>query len=132
MQRPCDICARTYEAKRASSRYCSGACRKRAQRNPSKPGPAVVALPAASDGELVASVQQELDGAGRLETWQGQAAVDVARRIEGSRLDSGSAYAALHREFRAAMELALKGADAAESAVQRHRDELAARRARKA
>jgi hypothetical protein len=32
MERPCDVCGTTYTARRASSRYCSERCKKRAQR----------------------------------------------------------------------------------------------------
>jgi hypothetical protein len=144
MNRACDICGTTYTAKRVSSRYCSERCKKRAQRGtqPGKPSvqpenrqqPAMVALPQpepALSGELTSSTEQTLRDAARLDTWQGRAALAIAQRIEAAGVDSGSSYAALHRELRSAMETALRGVGEQVSAVQRRRDELAARRARK-
>ncbi len=153
MQRACDICQKTFEAKRPAARYCSENCRKRAYRTGAAKPKRVVAAgglvvvpdapdapdaPAAPDvppqplagGELVASTEKALRDAGRLETWQGQAAMELARRIDmSSRVETGSAYASLHRELRAAMTEATRGANVAKSAVQQRRDDLAARRA---
>ncbi len=143
MQRACDICGTSFEAKRADARLCSQACRKRAQRAGAArtrksvvaagltvvPDPPAAAAPAPVSGSLTASTEQALQAAGRANTWQGQSALELARRIDRAFVDTGSAYASLHREFRAAMTDALKGANVAKSAVQARRDELAARRA---
>jgi hypothetical protein len=139
----CDVCGTTYTARRASARFCSERCKKRAQRNgrAGQPSPqggapreaALVALPQpepAGAGEVTASAEQALREAGRMATWEGRAALAIAQRIDASGADSGSSYAALHRELRSAMEAAMKGVGAQKSAVQQRRDELAARRAR--
>ncbi len=145
MQRACDICQTMFEANRSDKRYCSQNCRKRAQRTgvaksettvKAGGGLAVVPDPPAMPmqppvgGELVTSTERALRDAGRLDTWQGQAALELARRIDmSSRVETGSAYASLHRELRAAMTEATRGANVAKSAVQQRRDDLAARRA---
>ena len=145
MTRTCDACGEKFEAKRATARYCTATCQKRAKRaekatgaatRTSAPGLVVLSSPPAEDearsagGELAASTERALRDAGRLETWQGRSAVDLARRIDRARLvETGSAYASLHRELRAAMAEATRGANVAKSAVQQRRDELAARRA---
>ena len=73
-----------------------------------------------------------LEEAGRLETWQGSAALAAAERLETrSVLDTGSAVAEMLREYRAAMADAMKGVGTKESAVTGVRDELAARWARR-
>jgi hypothetical protein len=137
VRRSCDICGTRYEAKRGTSRYCSGACRKRAQReNKSRPA-SVTSLSSGTSpgtpkaGELVTRVEKQLQDAGRLETYLGQAALDLARRIEGNPGAPLSQAAAAHRELRAAVTEAVKGAKAAKSALEQHRDEVAERRARR-
>jgi hypothetical protein len=131
MQRRCDSCGKPYEAKRPTSRFCGSNCRVRASRGQLAPvdaEPLPVIPPAVSSG-LVAATEKRLTDVGRLDTWEGQAALDLARRIEvASAMDTGSAYASLQRELRAAMAEALKGAAKPQSAVSRHQDELARRR----
>lgn len=136
MERRCEVCGKAYESKSPKARFCSSTCRSRAhrggqsqQRAASGPG-GLVALPQppAAGGELIRSVEKELQEADRLETYLGQAAVDLARRIEFSTSAPLSQAAAAHRELRAAVADAVRGAHVAKSAMQRHRDELAARR----
>jgi hypothetical protein len=137
MQRRCDSCGKPYEAKRATSRFCGPNCRVRASRGVLAP-PVVADEPltvlpggASPSSGLREATERRLVDAGCLDTWQGQAALDLARRIEGSAADTGSAYAALQRELRAAMAEALKGSATPQSAVSRHQDELARRRRRR-
>jgi hypothetical protein len=92
------------------------------------PPPTAPATAEASAG-LVGAAERELRAAGRLQMWQAAAALDLAGRLQRATVDTGSSYASLHRELRAAMDLALKGANAPKSAVQQRRDELAALRA---
>ncbi len=75
----------------------------------------------------MAQLHAELETAGRLETFLGQHALTLARRIAGGR-ETGSAVSALSKELRAVRAEALKGVGAPASALQQHRDELAARR----
>jgi hypothetical protein len=83
------------------------------------------------DAVWTTATEKALGEAGRLASWQGQAALGVAQRLDRSTVDTGSAYAALVREHRAAMDKALLGVGLPESAVQQDRDELAAWRARR-
>jgi hypothetical protein len=132
-RRNCDQCGRVYEAKASTSRYCGSGCRARASEGipPSVADAGVVPLPspAESSGELASSIRRTLTDAGRLDTWQGQAALSIAARIDAGE-DSGSAIAALQRELRATMVEAMRGVGAPRSAVSAMRDELAARRRR--
>ena len=131
IRRTCDQCGRPYEAQRASSRYCGATCRTHASQGiPARESVGVVPLPQpAGDGELVSSVRSALEGADRLESWQGQAALSIARRIEAA--SSDAAVAALQRELRASMAEAMRGVGAPQSAVSARRDELQARRQRR-
>ncbi len=125
MKRTCESCGGPYEAVRATARFCSERCRKRAQRGHviDLPAPVVSGAP---DTALSARVAAELTEAGRLDTSLGQGALVLARRIEEGR-DTGTAVAALMRELRAVLGEALKGAQT-RSALDGYRDELAARR----
>lgn len=128
MQRPCDVCGNAYEAKRATSKYCSSGCRIRACRAAEKPAePPVqigVAAQAAFRGGLYESTLARLEEVGRLETVLGQQALFLAQRLESSLLDSGSSLASLSKELRAVMDAALDGVAKAADPV----DELRRRR----
>jgi hypothetical protein len=139
--RPCESCGRSYEAASPRSKYCGNTCRSRAHRaaggreHGQSAGDNVRSLRAAPDtaggdesGGMVASLERKLRDADRLDTWEGQGALVLARRIEAGR-DTGSAIASLHRELRVAIAEALKGVGDVESAVTRRRNELAERRA---
>lgn len=95
----CAACGESFTAQRSTARYCSETCKKRAQR-----------APVASDGVsgLLATIQDQLRAAGRLETVPGQQALEVARQMTAPR-QSGSAVAALSKELRALMAEAMKG-----------------------
>lgn len=134
MERRCEACGKSYATKSARSRFCSSTCRSRAHRN-GQGGPAagggLVVLPPAQpqgDGELVTYVEKTLTEAGRLESWRGQAALDMARRIERATAAPLSQAAAAHRDLRVAVAEAVKGANVAKSALQQRRDDLQARR----
>lgn len=74
----------------------------------------------------------ELEVANRSNTARGKAAVLLARRIDATVAESGSSYAALHREWQASLDRATAGTGAEKSPVDRARDQLAERRARRA
>ena len=121
MTRSCNVCQRPYEAKRATSKYCGVTCRTRASRAGTTE--AVVAdLPTPSAG-LEDALTRELDGAGRLDTWLGQSALELARRISSPH-ESGASIASLTKQLRETMADALKGAATADDAL----DELRKRR----
>jgi hypothetical protein len=136
VQRSCDVCGMAYEAKRAASRYCSTRCRTAATRSrkAGKPVRRVVAIPGRPDepGELERATVAEVAGAKREGSALGKAAVLLARRIDRSPAESGSSTAALYREWQSVLGRATAGAGAEKSQLDRDRDELAARRARRA
>ena len=111
MQRPCDTCTRLYEAKRVTSRFCSPRCQKRAQRSPVRLSAAsVLPFPAPVDGPLTVATMAELIVADRVESSLGQSALLMARRLDTPGADTGSSVAALAREHRATLALALESA----------------------
>jgi hypothetical protein len=111
-ERTCDDCGTPYVAERKTSKFCSVACRVRANRRPSKTGAAVsgakVTTTATSpsappddpepDGVLAAQVRSTLTALGALDTIPGAAALRVARQIDKGD-DSGSAVATLSKEL---------------------------------
>lgn len=106
---------------------------------------ATAAAPAAEDDEpepkrpryrqrrrpIADEVEQRLREVDMLDTWQGAAALDLADALDYAG-GSGSARAALHRELNRAMSELLRGQDESGSKVGGYRDELAARRQRRA
>ena len=112
MQRACEACGKSFNAVRASARFCSDACRKRVARHGgAKPQLSVVeSMPERpkNAGSLLGAVMIALEEAKTLETPAGRLAVSLASRIEDPvSMDSGSAVAALSRELRAVMAEAL-------------------------
>jgi len=127
-QRDCDVCGRSYEAVRVTSRYCGPTCRQRSLRAAA----AGLALPTATlDGhkapsDLERATARELEAAGRLESVDGQIALLLAGRI-GSRRETGAATASLAKQFSVTMDEALGGVAKAADPL----DEIRARRDRK-
>jgi hypothetical protein len=125
MTRQCDVCSATYEAKRSTSRYCSGMCRTRASRsgrNGARVVPLAPVAPAQPVGSVVDATRAELESAGRAESPLGLAALALAARID-SQQDTGSGLAAAVRALGETLAAALKGSEAASTL-----DELKARR----
>lgn len=112
----CDGCGKTFEAKR-SARFCSDTCRKRLARSRT-------AVVEKTGSTLVDVTAAELERVGRLDTPHGQIALSLARRLEGSLADTGSSFAAIAKELRAALDAATAGGEV----VGDHVDELRARR----
>lgn len=130
MQRSCDVCGVPYEAKRASSRYCSTRCRTRASRGqvvPLAQRPTPTPVPAAAAGAVERSTAATLENVGRLDTPLGQACIVLARRLDSPGADTGSAMAAVAGRLETMLASATKGAGAA-TAPQQLRDQLAERR----
>ena len=123
MTRECAACGQPFEAKRSTARYCGEVCKKRAQRR--QPKGAKSAPPAPRT--LVDVTRARLEAVGRLDTVIGQQALRLAGRLL-SDYDTGSALAALSREFRATMTEALADVEVAADPL----DELAKRRRAKA
>ena len=120
MRKTCVMCPTEFEAKRASAKYCSEKCKKRAQRQPGGVKTAKVlelSAEAASEpapsvgGSVTAATAVELTQAGRLETALGQAALALARRIDHGATETGSGFASLTRQHRETLAEAVKGAN---------------------
>jgi hypothetical protein len=105
MNRSCDVCGKSYVAKRPGSRFCGATCRKRNQRRPVTS----IEVTSSTVGQLVLVTERELVAAGRLRTVMGQQALELARSIV-SPLTTGSAKASLSKEFRAVMAAVLAAA----------------------
>jgi hypothetical protein len=87
----------------------------------------VVAVLDVSEGEsTVASVRRELEAAGRVDSFRGQAAIRLAQRVDESSAVMG--FAALVAQLEKTMDAALAGAEAQELDFL---DEVRARRDRK-
>lgn len=123
MTRSCEQCGKSFEAQRATRRYCSSTCRA----NKSLGAAPVAVVPADGEGAFTAATRRELVAADRVESALGQSALLLAARLDAG--EGGSAAAALNREWRATRVDALAGASAGLSPVEQARDELARRRA---
>lgn len=124
MQRNCEWCGDIYEAVKSNARWCSQRCGKRAQRAGfTRP---VVELDGPPRRDVTMAAERELERAGLLDTVTGQLAVALATAMETTRA-SGSQVAALSKELRATMKVALSARAPAADAV----DELRDRRDRK-
>jgi hypothetical protein len=141
MQRPCDVCETPYEAKRATSKYCSDKCRVAASRGavtkhaePENVAAAPISsLPEPEDapGPVETAVLEELTTAERDKTALGQATLALARRVDIGR-DTGAGLAALVKQLEATKNSATADVKTESTPLDRARDELAARRARSA
>ena len=134
MRKTCQVCPTEFEAKRASAKYCSEKCKKRAQRRPGGvTAKVVVPLPAEAPsvspivGGVAAATLAQLEQAGRLDTAVGQTALALARRIDAAGAETGSSLAALARQHMATLAEAVKNAKVAADPL----DELRGRRERK-
>ena len=130
MQRSCDVCGVTYEAKRPNAKFCSDTCRKRHQRGarkPERPEVAPVADIARSIGEIEESTAAALDETGRLETPLGRTALRLARRLDDPERETGQGLASLAKQFEAVFTSATAGVDVEDDPI----DELRAARDRK-
>lgn len=135
MRKDCEFCGTTFEAKRSTAKYCSNEHRVQAQRGAakSKKTSTVVAFGLAprpprgepERGPLEAAALAELESFGRAETLAGGVVLALARRIDGAGpADTGSGFAALAKELRASMAVALAGADQESDPIDQVRDEV--------
>src|SRR5262245_20090349 len=108
MKVSCVVDGVQFEAKRASAKYCSPKCKKRAYRGtkirPLEP------VPDASESELVASVRSELKDLGVATSSAGRQAIAMAERMSMAVKDTGSSYAAISRELSRLLDEAKAGA----------------------
>ena len=132
MQRPCDVCGESYEAKRATSKYCSDRCKMRKARG--APVEHVDATPLRPIGDaqesevgpVEAETSRHLTEVKREASVLGQAALALARRLDLGR-DTGAAMASLAKQLEATLSSATKGVALSADPL----DELRARRDRK-
>lgn len=137
MKRICELvdCGAEFEAQHPKARFHSAACRKRAHRGaptrdtsqsvPSVPS-IVPAVPGA--GPVEAAALEQLTAVEREKTTLGQAALALARRVDVGG-DTGAGLAALVKQLEATVKAATAGVKSEQSALDKRRDELAARRA---
>lgn len=128
---------KVFLARRASAKYCSERCKKRAQRDPSRvhvgpasgtaqPLAAVTRLAApessgAAGGGVWRLTHDALEAVGRLNTVPGAIALALAQKLDDPGLDTGSSVAALARQLQLSMDRALDGADVEQSPLERRR-----------
>ncbi|WP_343317764.1 hypothetical protein AAFM46_10950 [Arthrobacter sp. TMP15] len=135
----CATCEQPFAAKRRTATYCSTQCRVRAHRTKPAALPSIVQAAAAKKtahgksppapdadepGSVADAVRVELEKAERVGTVMGQAALVLARRIDHSAMDTGSAVSSLVKQLSASLDAALAGAVVEEDTV----DELRRRR----
>lgn len=139
MERNCEACGGSFESKRRDTRFCSSKCRLRAHRGggtqvvelkaPAKKGRKEAAVQAdgpSGPGEVEQATITQLEEAGRLDSPRGKAALVLARRLDAVTFDTGSAVAAVVRQWDATLEAAVAGAHMAADPVdevRRRRDE---------
>ena len=132
MQRNCDVCQESFEAKRPQARYCSTRCRTRASRGgiSRKRGTAQAPPAPTVDREvsgLLEAVKAALKSAGRDNTVAGHHAIELASRIVNAP-GMNTGVAALSKQLQNVLAEALSG----QTGPQRNPlDELKARRDRK-
>ncbi len=107
MKVACAACGGEFEAQRKTAKWCSDRCRKASKRSgrvadaaestPDTP-------PELSYAGLVASTRRKLEDAGRLDSFHGQLAIQLAARVADA---DQSGIAGLSRELRAVMAEAL-------------------------
>lgn len=137
MQRTCEVCGVTFEAKLRTAIYCGKTCGMRAHRrrkSEAAAGGTVVAIGTTSvevdhvAGAVESATLAVLTDTERVDTPLGQAALVMARKVDGGR-DTGAGLAALVKQLEATLRSATSGVAQESSPLDSARDELAARRA---
>ncbi len=119
MDRTCEVCGAGYAARRATAKYCSPKCRKRAadrreaERAAERAASAQVSVsrPGRTEPstEFADRIAAELEAAGRLDSVAGRQALLLARRLEDPETSFGSAAASLSKELREVLAEAMAG-----------------------
>jgi hypothetical protein len=129
VDRKCDVCGDTYDAKRPNSKYCGDTCRKRAQRGAVTEAEVPTLVPDLEVGPVETALLAELTEVERAASALGQAALALARRVDIGR-DTGAGLASLVKQLEATAKAATADVKSAASPLDRMRDELAERRSR--
>ena len=120
MQRICEVCDNSFEAKRKDAKTCSSTCRSNKRNQVPAVDPGLVEA-----NSLVKATRVELEAAGKVDTALGQLAISLAGRMSGTT----TGLAALSRELRSVMDAAIgKPAGSGGSTGGDGIDELRARR----
>lgn len=111
MKRACDSCGNDYEAKRASSKFCSTLCRMRAHRSAanasSQPPSSDTDEERTAPADVTRTTRLELEAADAVDSTLGQLALKLAHRIDtGNRADSAAGVTAMSKELRTLLDLA--------------------------
>lgn len=123
MQRSCEVCGRSFEARRSTAKYCGQRCRKRSQRLGQ-----VLKLPTSEPGSVsaVEETRRLLEFADLLNTPLGANLLRLAERLD-DRSDTGSALATLSKQHLALVEQVQRGLKTEANPL----DEIRARRDRR-
>lgn len=103
IQGTCSHCGKSFEAKRATRKYCSSTCRANASTG--RAPVAQLPTPEPSANSLVDEVRRELEAGGRLETALGQQALVLAEAC----YPGAPQLAAVSKELRDVRAAALEG-----------------------
>lgn len=126
MRVTCGSCGDVFEARRKNAKYCSDRCRQHGRRHPTDHD--------ATDPEeqpessLVAELRRDLEEAGRLDTFAGQLAIELARKVSAV---EATGVSGLSKELRVVRAEALAGAEPVESAAEPEEDEVEKARRRR-
>lgn len=109
MNRSCERCGKTFQAKRSTAKYCGSTCRSQAS-TVRTDGSVVRLTPVAivpdDESGLVGTTRRTLDAAGVLGTVSAQSALLLAARIMAG-ADGGSAMASMVKQLEASVSAAL-------------------------
>ncbi|MFT4081176.1 MAG: hypothetical protein QM638_01190 [Nocardioides sp.] len=110
-ERECEVpeCSRRFTPQRSTARFCSATCRQRAARarRAAEESVGADAAKGLAEHDLVKAVRLELEEAGKAMTFNGQLALQLARKLVNP---DESGATALSKELRAVMGAALAGA----------------------
>lgn len=125
----CAQCGESFEAARATAKFCGPRCRQQSRRAMPRKAPEPVAVDAEPDGEetprILVVTRTEVERMKKTDTVLGQQALELAARLASPK-DTGSAIAAVSRELDRVMLRLQSGAAQAEdqlASARRRRDE---------
>lgn len=129
MQRACDCCAKLYEAKRETSRFCHVNCRTAYSRG-KRPPTELPKPPDEAPGRhrVANALRRELESLGVAESYEGEIALGLADQL-GNGTITGTQYVSLSKELDRRVESLRMKAERPDDPAKALRDELAERRA---
>ena len=135
MDKECEFCSKSFTAQRSTARFCSTTCRVKAS-TARKNGENVVDLPqivaeTPRSSDLVETITRQLTDAGKIDTYAAQQCLVMARKMQNSVLDTGSATAALSKEIDRLMTALLADVEVEEDALDKIQGKVLQMRARR-